>query len=320
MLRVKIPQGVLTARQVESLADVAEQLRARLCARHHSAEHPVSFPEAGRRRDGDAADGRRGHHDARSVRQFGAKHHGVPICRRCRRRSVRRHAVRRGADAISAAPSAGVGAAAQVQDRIRRLSRGSRVRVDQRPGLDRAHRAERDGTRRRAASGSRSAAARRFCRSSGASLFDFLPASEMFNVAEAILRVYHRLGDHEHKQRNRMKFLIKTLGWDRWRDEVLADAGAGPRRGRRASAVRSRLAAARKRRRPGSSTPTPSLDAIRALVTRDDGERSRAAADRSTTSPSDRRRVRARGGATNVRAQRQDGYRRSHWCGCRSAT
>ena len=58
---------------------------------------------------------------------------------------------------------------------------------------------------------------------SGRVLFDFLPAGEMLNVAEAVVRVYHRLGDHEHKQRNRMKFLIKTLGWERWRDEVLAE-------------------------------------------------------------------------------------------------
>jgi len=56
---------------------------------------------------------------------------------------------------------------------------------------------------------------------SGRVLFEFLPASEMLNVAEAIVRVYHRLGDHEHRQRNRMKFLIKTLGWDRWREEVI---------------------------------------------------------------------------------------------------
>jgi sulfite reductase (NADPH) hemoprotein beta-component len=55
----------------------------------------------------------------------------------------------------------------------------------------------------------------------GRALFEFLPASDMFAAAEAILRVYHRLGDHEHRQRNRMKFLIKTLGWERWRDEVL---------------------------------------------------------------------------------------------------
>ena len=57
---------------------------------------------------------------------------------------------------------------------------------------------------------------------SGRALFEFLPVGEMLNAAEAIIRVYHRLGDYDHRQRNRMKFLIKTMGWDRWRDEVLA--------------------------------------------------------------------------------------------------
>jgi sulfite reductase beta subunit-like hemoprotein len=50
-------------------------------------------------------------------------------------------------------------------------------------------------------------------------LHEFLPASEILRVAEATLRVFHRLGDYQHKQRNRMKFLIKTLGWTRWREE-----------------------------------------------------------------------------------------------------
>ncbi len=50
-------------------------------------------------------------------------------------------------------------------------------------------------------------------------LHDWLPASEIFRVAEAVLQVFHRLGDYKHKQRNRMKFLIKALGWDRWRAE-----------------------------------------------------------------------------------------------------
>ena len=50
-------------------------------------------------------------------------------------------------------------------------------------------------------------------------LHAFLPASELFRVAEAVLRVFHRLGDYEHKQRNRMKFLIRALGWTRWREE-----------------------------------------------------------------------------------------------------
>src|SRR5437762_13297009 len=50
-------------------------------------------------------------------------------------------------------------------------------------------------------------------------LHEFLPASEILRVAEAVLRVFARLGDYQHKQRNRMKFLIKTLGWTRWREE-----------------------------------------------------------------------------------------------------
>jgi sulfite reductase beta subunit-like hemoprotein len=50
-------------------------------------------------------------------------------------------------------------------------------------------------------------------------LFEFLPATEMLEVAEAIVRVFHALGDYQHKARNRMKFLIKSIGWDRWREE-----------------------------------------------------------------------------------------------------
>src|SRR5437899_8255756 len=50
-------------------------------------------------------------------------------------------------------------------------------------------------------------------------LHEFLPASEIFRVAEAVLRVLTRLGDYEHKQRNRVQFMIKTLGWTRWREE-----------------------------------------------------------------------------------------------------
>jgi sulfite reductase beta subunit-like hemoprotein len=53
------------------------------------------------------------------------------------------------------------------------------------------------------------------CRSAAA-LFSFLPASDILMVAEAVIRVFHRHGDYEHKQRNRLKFLVKTMGWDAW--------------------------------------------------------------------------------------------------------
>jgi sulfite reductase beta subunit-like hemoprotein len=64
---------------------------------------------------------------------------------------------------------------------------------------------------------------------SGYLLYEFLPVEQMLEVAEAIVRVYHRLGDYQHRQRNRMKFLIKALGWDKWKahfDETLAQVRA----------------------------------------------------------------------------------------------
>ena len=48
----------------------------------------------------------------------------------------------------------------------------------------------------------------------------------MFEVAEAVLRVFHSFGDYEHRQRNRLKFTVKSLGWDGFRarfEEVLAE-------------------------------------------------------------------------------------------------
>jgi sulfite reductase (NADPH) hemoprotein beta-component len=63
------------------------------------------------------------------------------------------------------------------------------------------------------------------CRA-GLLLFEFVPAAEIFNVAEAILRVFHRLGDYQHKQRNRLKFLIKELGWERFQAEFTVELEA----------------------------------------------------------------------------------------------
>jgi sulfite reductase beta subunit-like hemoprotein len=62
-------------------------------------------------------------------------------------------------------------------------------------------------------------------------LHEFMPASELLRVAEAVLRVFHRFGDYEHKQRNRLKFLIKDLGWARWREEYQRELNACRLRG-----------------------------------------------------------------------------------------
>jgi sulfite reductase (NADPH) hemoprotein beta-component len=61
---------------------------------------------------------------------------------------------------------------------------------------------------------------------SGYVLYEFLPVEEMLNVAEAVVRVFHRFGDYEHRQRNRLKFTVKTLGWDGFKarfDECLEE-------------------------------------------------------------------------------------------------
>ena len=60
-------------------------------------------------------------------------------------------------------------------------------------------------------------------------LHEFLPVDEMFDCAEAIIRVFHRLGDYKHKQKNRLKFLVRSIGWDGFVTEYereRADLGA----------------------------------------------------------------------------------------------
>jgi sulfite reductase (NADPH) hemoprotein beta-component len=57
-------------------------------------------------------------------------------------------------------------------------------------------------------------------------LHEFLPAERMFDAAEAIIRVFHRLGDYKHKQRNRLKFLVRSLGWEGFRAEYEKEIAA----------------------------------------------------------------------------------------------
>jgi sulfite reductase (NADPH) hemoprotein beta-component len=52
---------------------------------------------------------------------------------------------------------------------------------------------------------------------SGELLYDFLPAGEILEVTEAVLQVFHDRGDFQHKQRNRLKFLMRDMGFAAWR-------------------------------------------------------------------------------------------------------
>ena len=79
---------------------------------------------------------------------------------------------------------------------------------------------------------------------SGTVIHEFLPASEIFRVAQAVLRVFHKFGDYKHKQRNRMKFMIRELGWTRWREEYERELTALPPE-RRGADARDRSGARR---------------------------------------------------------------------------
>ncbi|MGH7815493.1 MAG: nitrite/sulfite reductase [Candidatus Binataceae bacterium] len=52
---------------------------------------------------------------------------------------------------------------------------------------------------------------------SGPVLYEFIPAGEIFNVAEAILRVFHKHGQRKSKANARMKYLIRKIGWDNFK-------------------------------------------------------------------------------------------------------
>ena len=85
-------------------------------------------------------------------------------------------------------------------------------------------------------------------------------------VAEAVLRVFQRYGDYEHKQRNRLKFLVKSMGWDAWQaafQQELEDlrAAGGARCHSIPRTLRSKI------RRQGERPPQPSIADITALVT-----------------------------------------------------
>jgi sulfite reductase beta subunit-like hemoprotein len=61
---------------------------------------------------------------------------------------------------------------------------------------------------------------------SGQVLYEFLPAGQIFDIAEAVLRVFHKHGQRKSKANARMKFLIRKLGWDAWKKLFDAELSA----------------------------------------------------------------------------------------------
>ncbi|HET6438121.1 MAG TPA: nitrite/sulfite reductase, partial [Anaeromyxobacter sp.] len=56
-------------------------------------------------------------------------------------------------------------------------------------------------------------------------LLEFLPAGELLALAEAVVRVFHRLGDRHNRHANRLKFLVRKMGFEAFQGEVLAELG-----------------------------------------------------------------------------------------------
>jgi sulfite reductase (ferredoxin) len=52
---------------------------------------------------------------------------------------------------------------------------------------------------------------------------DFLPVEELFNFSTAVVRVFDRYGERKQRMKARMKFLVQTMGWEKFRDAVDAE-------------------------------------------------------------------------------------------------
>jgi len=60
-------------------------------------------------------------------------------------------------------------------------------------------------------------------------LESFTPTTELLRTCEAIVRVHDRLGDRKNKAAARIKFVVKRLGHEAFRQEVFAERGRLPR-------------------------------------------------------------------------------------------
>ncbi|WP_240488364.1 nitrite/sulfite reductase [Labilithrix luteola] len=221
MLRAKAPQGILTAEQLEAVASVASRYSrgfAHITTRQNFQFHFVRLPEM-----------------ERAMRDLAAV--GITTREACGN-TVRN---------VTASPTAGV-AADEVFDPIpyaeaftrhflrhplsgslprkfkvafsgggsdhafilvNDLGFSARLRTTDR-GIER-------GFRLTVAGGTAI-----LCRS-GEPLFEFIPAAEILGASEAVLRVFDAHGERVHRHKNRLKFLVKQFGWEKFRALVLEE-------------------------------------------------------------------------------------------------
>lgn len=216
MMRVKIPQGALTVAQLEALADVAERYSrgfGHITTRQNMQFHFVKLHEVelAMRRLAEAGMTTR-EACGNSVRNitccpyagvaaeeaFDVTPYSEALTRYLLRHPLSSVLPRKFKIAFEGCPVDHIGAG------INDIGFTARVQHDG---------GERRGFRITVAGGTSTLAR------SGQLLFEFCPVEQIFDAAEAIIRVYHRLGDYKHKQRNRLKFLVRSLGWDSFKAE-----------------------------------------------------------------------------------------------------
>ncbi|MFN0108918.1 MAG: nitrite/sulfite reductase [Blastocatellia bacterium] len=52
---------------------------------------------------------------------------------------------------------------------------------------------------------------------------EFLPVEEMFNFTTAVIRIFDRYGERKQRMKARMKFLVQSMGWDKFKAAVDAE-------------------------------------------------------------------------------------------------
>ncbi len=97
-----------------------------------------------------------------------------------------------------------------------------------------------------------------------AKLFDeFLPPEELLPTAQAIARVYGRLGEKKNRNRARIKFLVHDLGIDRFKELVLAERKVLPPDPRWSELIKEALTELEQPLRPGGDLPNEDSEAFR---------------------------------------------------------
>ena len=140
------------------------------------------------------------------------------------------------------------------------------------------------------------------CRT-GSVLHDFVPTAEIYDVADAVLRVFAEFGDYQHKQHNRLKFLIKSMGWEGWLAayrRILGTVQSEPRRARPFDPDHASI-------ETPPEWPSPPMPDLASIETRVGSAQLRGPGIRPSllpvTSDSEERWLQ-----TNVRRQKQAGY------------